>query len=143
MLDKEFIIRKIDMITEDLEHLRELQGFTINEIALDFLKYSALKNILMEIIGRAIDINSHIIAELAPAGIQTPRGYKDTFLLLGRLEILPDGFAREIAQSAGFRNAIVHDYNDIDKHLVYKKVDDIISQYAAYCGHIRNSKKVF
>ena len=38
MLDKEFIIRKIDMITENLEHLRKLQGFTINEIALDFLK---------------------------------------------------------------------------------------------------------
>lgn len=143
MLDKEFIIRKIDMITEDLEHLKALQGFAIDELARDFLKYSALKNILMEIIGRAIDINNHIIAELAPSESQTPRGYKDTFLLLGRLGILPDDFAQGIAQSAGFRNAIVHDYNDIDKRLVYKKVDDIISQYAAYCGHIHNSKKLF
>lgn len=141
MIDKKFIVRKIDMITMDLEYLKALQGLTIDEIARDFLKYSALKNILMEIIGRAIDINNHMIASIPAPEIESPKSYKDTFLTLGKLKILPIDFAAEIAQSAGFRNAIVHDYNDIDKHIVYKRVDDIISQYASYCEYVLKSQQ--
>ena len=36
--------------------------FTISQMAEDFIKYGALKNILMEIIGRALGINEHLIS---------------------------------------------------------------------------------
>ena len=40
-----------------MERLEELKGFTIDEIAKDFYKWSTLKLVLVEIIGRAVDIN--------------------------------------------------------------------------------------
>ncbi len=133
MLNREFINRKINLIREDLGKLGYLKGLTIDEIAKDWLKYSALKNILMEIIGRGIDINQHLILELMKEESEAPRSYRDTFLALSKFEILPEGFASQIARSAGFRNAIVHDYNQIDRYIIYRKVDEIIEEYGEYC----------
>ncbi|TET07726.1 DUF86 domain-containing protein, partial [Candidatus Aerophobetes bacterium] len=47
-------------------------------------------------------------------------------------------FAQEIAKSAGFRNAIVHEYNEIDKNIVYQTVGEAIKQYPEYCQYILN-----
>lgn len=136
MIDKEFLKEKINLITRDLERLKIFSDFTISQMAQDFMKYAALKNILMEIIGRAIDINEHLISELIAAGVDVPKTYRETFLKLAELSVLPDDFAKEIARSAGFRNAIVHEYNNLDKEIVYKTVGDAISQYSKYCGYV-------
>ena len=137
MLEEEFINRKINLIREDLGKLEHLRGLTIDEIAKDWLKYSALKNVLMEIIGRGIDINEHLILELMEKPeVEAPRSYRETFLALAKLKILPENFARQIAKSAGFRNAVVHDYNEIDRYIIYRKVDDIIEEYGKYCGYV-------
>lgn len=136
MLDKEFIKVKIEYIQRDLNRLETMRDLTIDEIAQDFVKYGSLKNLLMEIIGRAIDINEHIIAEAGNVKLEAPLKYKETFLRLADLGILPSDFAEEIAKSARLRNAIVHDYNTLDKYFLDKKMSMIIQQYAKYCDYI-------
>ena len=136
MLNKQFIKVKIEYIQRDLNRLEPMADLTINEVAKDYVKYAALKNFLMEIIGRAIDINEHIIAEAGDAKLEAPLKYRETFLRLANMGVLPVNFAKEIAESAGFRNAVVHDYNNLDKHIVHKSVDEAIKQYAKYCGYI-------
>lgn len=138
MLDKDFIKIKIEYIQRDLSHLEPMAKLTIDKVAEDDVKYAALKNFLMEIIGRAIDINEHIIAEKGGEKLKAPLKYRETFLRLGEMGIFPEDFAQEIAKSAGFRNAIVHDYNNIDKYITYQSVKDAITQYARYCSYILN-----
>ena len=70
MVDKEFIEEKINLITRDLSRLNVFSDFTISQMAEDFIKYGALKNMLMEIIGRALDINEHLISELADSKLK-------------------------------------------------------------------------
>ena len=136
MIDKEFVERKITLVQEGLQQLSILKRFTFDEVAKDFFKYSTLKLVLMEIIGRAIDVNEHLIAESEKSEIETPLTYRETFLTLGKLDILPKKFARQIAESAGFRNAIVHNYNNLNQYLIYKTVGQAIRQYTQYCEHI-------
>lgn len=138
MFNAKLIKRKIDLIQTDLERLLEFKQFTFDEMAQDYIKYAALKNILMEIIGRGIDINEHIIAKLGKKYNLSPKDYKETFLQLKELKILPEKFAEKIANSAGFRNAIVHEYNNLDKNIVYKTVGEAIKQYGDYCKYILN-----
>ncbi len=142
MVDKDFINEKLNLITRDIERLKIFSGLAFNEIAKDYIKYSALKNIFMEMIGRAIDINEHIIVELADAKMEIPKSYRETFLALSEIGILPEKFAEEISKSAGFRNAIVHEYNNLDNGIVYKTVDEAIAQYKEYCRRINQFLKI-
>lgn len=135
-VDKELIEEKINLITQDLERLKELSSFTFDEIAADYIKFAAVKNMLTEIIGRAIDINEHLISKLYKTEDEIPKTYRETFLYLYKINVLPKDFADEISGSAGFRNAIVHQYNNLDKFTVYKTIGDAVRQYAKYCGFI-------
>jgi len=136
MIDKEFIKEKVNLITRDLNRLEVFRVFTFSQMAEDFIKYAALKNMLMEIIGRGIDINEHFIAELADTKLDAPKTYKETFLMLKDISVLPDDFASQIAESAGFRNLIVHEYNHLDQNQVYKTIGEAVDQYAKYCKYI-------
>jgi len=100
------------------------------------LKWNALEHILMKIIGRGIDINEHLIAEIAKPETTSPKNYKETFLKLAELKVLPQEFAQEISESASFRNAIVHEYNKIDREVIYRTIDEAIKQYADYCQYL-------
>lgn len=136
MLDQRMIEEKLNLIERDLSRLKVFADFTIAEMAKDFIKYGALKNMLMEIIGRAIDINEHLISCLGKPEMDVPKTYGETFLALGGMKILPKAFAEKISKSASFRNAIVHEYNNLDKGIVYQSVGEALEQYNHYCGHI-------
>lgn len=136
MLNTRFIQRKIRLIPQDLEILKNLADLNFNEVAKDLYRYSTVQLLLMKIIGRAIDINEHLIGELATAKIGAPVTYRETFIKLKDLGVLPAKFAEQIAESAGFRNAIVHEYNNLDKYIVYKTIGEAVIQYTKYCGYI-------
>lgn len=138
MLDKTFVHRKIEFIQRDLIRLEEFKDKTFDEVAKNWRSFAIVKNLLMEIIGRGIDINQHILAEKFKPAISAPLDYTETFLKLGEIGVLPEDFTREIAKSAGFRNAIVHGYNQIDRSAVFQTVAVAIEQYTKYCRYIQN-----
>ena len=142
MLDQEFIQRKINLIREDLIKLDNFRNATFDELSKDWLKWNALEHILMKIIGRGIDINEHLIAEIAKPETTAPRNYQETFLKLAELKILPQEFAQKISKSAGFRNAIIHEYNKIDREVVFGTINEAIKQYADYCQYILDFLKI-
>lgn len=134
MLRKNFIKRKIKLIQDDLDKLSELKKFSFKEISGDFYKLAALERLLERIIVRAIDINEHIILE---AGTNEEiKGYRDTFIILAKFKVYSKKFASEIAKSAGLRNAIVHEYDNLDLSLIYKSVKEALEQYFKYCKYI-------
>lgn len=136
MIDEVFLVHKTELVREGLEKLKVFKNKTFNEVAKDWMSYHAVKNILMEIIGRAIDINQHLIVELSTPKTEAPLDYRQTFLKLSDLKILPKEFAEKISLSAGFRNAIVHGYNKLNEQTIYQSIGDAISQYGQYCKFI-------
>ena len=136
MLDEVFVRRKITLITEDLAKLAYFRESSLEELSRDWVKWSALERVLMKVIGRAIDINQHLIAEMAGPGVTAPRNYQATFLRLSSLGIVPPEFAERISRSAVFRNAIVHEYNNVDHELVFATVGEAVADYAEYCQRI-------
>lgn len=142
MLDKDFILRKIKLIQEDLGRLERLSQFTFDEIASDQIKMDAVERMLEKIIMRAIDINQHLIAELGK-GNEPIRGYEDTFYVLSQLGVYDNDFAKKIAPSAGLRNRLVHEYNDTKSEIIYSSVEEAIKQYTAYCDFILRFLKTY
>ncbi|MEK7564731.1 MAG: DUF86 domain-containing protein [Patescibacteria group bacterium] len=136
MFKKDLIQRKISLIQDDLSKLAQLSNFSIEEIVGDFLKQATVERLLERTISRAIDINEHLIAELATANTMPPKDYRETFLRLSDLDIYPKEFAQEIAKSIGTRNLLVHEYDKIDYEKVYASINDCLRDYHKYIDYI-------
>jgi uncharacterized protein YutE (UPF0331/DUF86 family) len=135
MLDKDFIRRKITLIEKELMVLVKYKNITFEETAENFETQAIVERLLERIITRAIDINRHILAEngsqLAPV-----TKYRETFLRLAELNVYPKEFAKKLAPSAGFRNALVHDYNNIDKSILQKSIKQAIEEFNEYSKYV-------
>jgi uncharacterized protein YutE (UPF0331/DUF86 family) len=131
MLDKEFVRRKIALIQDDLRHLVEYENLTIEKISEDFQIQAVIERVLERLIGRAIDINQHLIAERGGT-LQNVTTYRDTFMRLVDLGVYPREFGEQIARSAGLRNILVHEYNTINPELLQKSIGDAIREFNTY-----------
>ena len=136
MVNKRFVQNKINFIQRELVNLEKLSQYSFQEIVSDFFRQSSLERILERIINRAIDINQHLIAELYQKDIEPPKDYRETFLRLTDLKIYPQKFAESISMSVGTRNALVHDYNNIDYGRIYSSISDCLRDYNEYCHYI-------
>ena len=138
MLKRNFVEKKIDLIQQELVNLSELKNFTMQEIAGDFYKYNTLERLLEKIIMRAVDINQYLLREIGDGKNDSPVTYRETFLRLVDIDILPKKFAEQIAQSVGLRNILAHDYDDetISYEKIYNSIDDCLKDYYKYCEYI-------
>lgn len=130
-IDKETIQDKLTMIGEYITELEPFLRFTNNEITEDKSKLRNVERLLQLIVDEAVDINSHLIAEL---NLESPREYRGTFISIGSHGILPVDFAEKISQSVGLRNGIVHQYEKIDTK---RMIDDIRNNIGDYVMYIR------
>ncbi|WP_084566080.1 HepT-like ribonuclease domain-containing protein [Halanaerobium kushneri] len=56
-------------------------------------------------------------------------------------QIVDQKFAEEIAPSAGLRNRLVYEYEEIDDKIVYKNIQKTINSYQKYIRKIENHLK--
>ena len=138
MVDREFVQRKLELITEELGHLVQFRGASFDEITGDFVKLAAVERILERIVNRAVDLNEHLIARTADGREEkvTRLTYKETFLRLADLEVYSRDFAEEISKSAGLRNILVHEYNDVDHQILHGSIRTCIEQYRHYVRYV-------
>lgn len=123
------------MITEDLDCLKEFRDYSLDDLAKDFLKQAAVERMLERIVIRAVDINNHIIIEKGK-GIEKIRGYADTFKELVNFKIYSQDLAKKLSEDARFRNILVHEYNNVDKNLIHKKMKEVIDDFNKYSASI-------
>lgn len=136
MINEKFVQRKISLIQNELARLMPLFRYSIDEITSDYIKQAAVERLLERIINRAIDINRHIIAELATKDTEPPLDYTQTFLCLADFGIYERKFAEEISKSVGTRNKLVHEYDKVEQEKIYSSISDCLRDYHKYCNHI-------
>ena len=137
MIRPEFVQRKLHLIADDLARLVRYKDETLESLTGDDIKLAAVERMLERIVMRAIDINEHLVAELATGDERASRlTYRDTFLMLADLGVYPKDFAERIANSAGLRNILVHDYNDVDRRIVHGSILTCLQDYHRYLEHL-------
>src|SRR6056297_1105306 len=98
----------------------------------------ALEREFQLIVDTMIEINSHIISKME---LEPPEDYTNTFITLGRNEIIPVDFATKLAGAVGLRNKVVHKYEVID---LKKFIDDLkenSKQFKDYVNYIEKLLK--
>jgi uncharacterized protein YutE (UPF0331/DUF86 family) len=84
-------------------------------------------------VGRMIDVNYHL---LTGAGQPPPADYFASFVRLGDIGVLDTVFARHIARSAGLRNRLVHEYEELDAAQVFAALGDAQKDLPRYLEQI-------
>lgn len=133
MIRKAFVRRKLQLIADDLERLSRFANETLASLTEDDIKLAAVERVVERLVMRAIDINEHLISECSQGeGKSTRLTYRDTFLKLADLGVYDPEFAETIARSAGLRNILVNDYNDVDRTILHGSIATCLRDYHRY-----------
>lgn len=133
ILDKEKIIKKMNVINKALQNLMELSRVSKEEFLSDFKYYDSAKYNLQVAIEAMIDIGNHIISRL---DYEPPKTYADTFEILNKHNILPKDKLNNYKLMAKFRNKIVHFYDDIDEEEIYNILLNNLGDFEDFLKHI-------
>lgn len=128
-IDAAIVRRKLGHIMRSLDLLRSIRTMPLAEYRTRVWERKGAERVLQEAIEAALDINAHLIAE---RGQDVPDDYFGGFVKLGDLGILPRDLAHALAPSAGLRNRLVHEYDDLDDAKVLSAVGTLLDLYPRY-----------
>ena len=134
MIDEELVNRKLLLIGQDLESLTPLASKSKSDYLGNPVFEAAAERYFERMIGRMIDINFHLLVE---SGQAPPPDYYLSFIRLVEMGVYDREFAEKIARSAGLRNRIAHEYDEIDANQVYEAIASAGSDIPQYIRFIK------
>jgi uncharacterized protein YutE (UPF0331/DUF86 family) len=137
-IDRDLVTRKLVLITADLEPLRTVHARGLDAFLAGLLGQASVERLLERAITRMIDINYHVITA---SGHPPPADYRSSFMKLRDLGILETDFAARIAQSAGLRNRLVHDYDDLDPRKIFDALGSTLDDVPIYLAQMNEYVK--
>jgi uncharacterized protein YutE (UPF0331/DUF86 family) len=133
MIDEELVTRKALLIARDLEPLGRLAQLERERFLASRSDQVLAERYLERIIGRIIDINFHVITS---SGGAPPSDYHASFIELGRMGVLDVAFALRLAPSAGLRNRLVHEYDEVDPIRLHEACRTAVADVPEYLRSI-------
>lgn len=126
MTDIELLEKKLAFIETCVRELRQLSQ--PERIAMDIREERFVAHTLQIAIQAALDIASHIVSD---ARLGEPRTNRELFDLLHRDHWLSRELTDTMGKMVGFRNIVVHGYQNVDprimRDIVENRLDDLIA----------------
>jgi len=139
MVDQSLIRTKIAHIHKNLERLTKKNGISLEAFKLDSDAQDIVIHNLQLAIQGAIDIASHIVSDERWGVPNTLMGLYD---ILREHKVIDAGMADTMKRMVGFRNIIVHEYEDIDLEKVHQTLTSRLVDFKAYLRRIAEFAKL-
>jgi uncharacterized protein YutE (UPF0331/DUF86 family) len=132
-IDSEVVLVRLRLIAKYRNTLEEFNSVSFDEYLGDFRQQLIVERLLQLMVEAATDINTYLLVQLHQV---SPATYFDSFIEAGRQGIITPKLAAKLAQSAGMRNILVHQYKDIDNRIVFDAIPKALEQYPLYVQQI-------
>lgn len=109
----EVITKKLEQISRLLKELEQFLHGPFEDFEKNTAMLRASERDFQLIVDLATDINTQLLVD---CGESTPESYRQSFLQLGRCDILESRLAKELSYSAGLRNILIHEYDIEEDH---------------------------
>ena len=127
MVDRYVVHARIEKIRGYVALLRKIRGLADERhFVSDPLIYGNAERYLQLAIQAVLDVSHHIVAD---RNLGLPSDSKALFALLAKQKILSAPLSRKLVSMAGFRNVLVHEYMEIDRHRVYQVLRDDLGNF--------------
>jgi uncharacterized protein YutE (UPF0331/DUF86 family) len=133
MTDAALIAKKLALIETCVADLRRLAR--PDALKTDIREQRFVEHTLQIAIQAALDTASHIVSDLR---LGEPRSSRELFDLLERNGWLPTPVAAILRNMVGFRNILVHGYDDIDLEIVRNVLETHLDDLLVFVGVIRD-----
>jgi len=80
-----------------------------------------------------LDIGNHVIAE---KGFESPDESADIIRIMGEENLVPSEYSVRIKGMTGFRNILIHEYTEIDYHLLYDYLTNHLDDFREFARYI-------
>ncbi len=128
MIKPEVLRRRLNKLDEYLEILQRLRIYDGASFLADPERYGSAERFLQLSIEALNDMGSHVIADLQLGMVES---YRDVPRILYEQDYITPEMENLWVRMIGFRNILVHDYLDIDRHLVYQVLQENLEDIAA------------
>jgi uncharacterized protein YutE (UPF0331/DUF86 family) len=132
MTDAALAAKKLALIESCVSDLRRLAR--VEALATDLREQRFVEHTLQIAIQAALDVASHIVSDRR---LGEPRTNRELFDLLERDSWIDAPLAATLRNMAGFRNVLVHGYDDVDLAVVRDVVEHHLGDLDAYVAAVR------
>lgn len=133
MIDSDLVAKKLALIETCVQQLRTLAR--PEAIRTDIREQRFVEHTLQIAIQSALDVASHIVSD---ERLGEPETNRELFDLLVRAGRLSETLASSLRDMAGFRNVLVHGYQEVDlgvvEDVLAHHLNDLLSFVAAIRG---------
>lgn len=133
MTDPDLVAKKLALIETCVADLRRLARPA--ELASDVREQRFAEHTLQIAIQAALDVASHVVSDLR---LGEPRTSRELFDLLERAGWMPPSLAGTLRNMVGFRNILVHGYDDVDLAVVRDIVEHRLDDLLQFVAVVRN-----
>jgi uncharacterized protein YutE (UPF0331/DUF86 family) len=102
-------------------------------LAADFDLQDIVSHNLSRAVQLSVDIGAHLIASME---VPPPGTMGQTFDLLAQQGVLSKELANSLKKSVGFRNIAVHNYDNINWHIVHSIVKNHLIEFSEFAKAI-------
>lgn len=136
MVKTSVLYKKASHLRYNLDRLKEKQPLTEAEfLANKDVREAVLLN-LQQAIQACVDIGTHIVSEESWG---VPGSFSEIFYKLEEHKIIPTALVEIMIPMVGFRNLIVHQYDEIDYKIVYQNYQKRLADFESYLDAIQAS----
>jgi uncharacterized protein YutE (UPF0331/DUF86 family) len=125
MTDRTLVEKKLAAIVSAVSDLRRLAH--VEALRHDVREERFIEHTLQLAIQAALDVASHIVSD---ESLGEPQTNRHLFDLLARAGWLDAALADQLSRMAGFRNVLVHGYDDVDlgvvEDIVHHRLNDLL-----------------
>ena len=133
MTDPALVAKKLALIESCLSDLQRLANR--DALQTDIREQRFVEHTLQVAIQAALDVASHIVSDRR---LGEPRTNRELFDLLLRDEWIDAALAGTLRNMAGFRNVLVHGYDDVDLGVVRDVLDHHLGDLETFVAAVRH-----
>lgn len=115
-MDPDVIMSRLQKLDTLVGRLKKYQTVSYADYSSNEDMQAIVERLLQLSIQSCIDIGNYIIARQE---LEIPEIEDNVFSVLGKHDIIPKSLAARIKGMLRFRNILVHDYLEIDQHIVH------------------------
>lgn len=132
MTDPQLVAKKLAVVETSVRELKTLARPA--EMRRDVRERRFVEHTLQVAIQAVLDVASHVVSD---ERLGEPQTNRELFDLLARAEIISEPLAAHLRDMAGFRNVLVHGYQDVDLAVVESVLTDNLEDLLDFVAVVR------